>query len=356
MIGLIKSIGPSKAFKGRDRLFNVLKSGWAHFFTPIKASLKVSTFIISKPLARFTDAQKSPVHEVKENFREYVGSIVGVIIIYICVALVMIAMSGIPIQQWSQIWCGPNWIVRLECLWYTLTQNIFTNLTFVGVYLSAVVFNAKSDFYQADHDNARVSGLSSVIPVGSWSFLNLKKNNVDILESSRKIHAQQVANEGGLVKIKLASGFDAIGSVENPGYIAQVLVTSDVKWQILLLDPESEGLRVRAKGYLASGIEDCPIKSAEEYSAGILRVINHLKQLKAQGRDVELRLYKHNPVWRLTILSGMAVVQSFSRGHRSDNSPMYFFDKTDTSLYNGFKFHFNEVWDESDVINLLGDN
>ena len=108
-------------------------------------------------------------------------------------------------------------------------------------------------------------------------------------------------------------------------------------FQLLLLDPDcSEIIAERA---------DATRTDVEVYRMQILRSIQYMKSYIRESRNIELRLYRQIPQWKLFLCDNEAFVQFYSSGKTGLQSPLYVFDiENSKSLGPVFYEIFDTIW------------
>jgi hypothetical protein len=115
--------------------------------------------------------------------------------------------------------------------------------------------------------------------------------------------------------------------------------------RLLLSRPDNEGLRKVAR---KAGADP------EAYQARVRRSLSTIAQLKAQEKNIRVRLYKDFPAFRLMFINDEVCLAShyvLGKGEGSD-LPQLHIVKTSasrdvTSLYYAFHEYFESIWDES---------
>jgi hypothetical protein len=175
-----------------------------------------------------------------------------------------------------------------------------------------------------------------------------------------------MAKSAGLVLVKPAKGFLARRRVkkmkEMQGYAKDVMVIGSTglrtfvdprgdlhqvlqncrNAKIMLLNPFSEGARIRAKS-----IQD-PHVTFETFGEQIKKSIGFLKDLKAIKKEVRLKLYHDVPLLKLAILDDYIWIQHYHAGLDVQRMPQYVFkhDRNLSSLYIPFYQYFVTRWND----------
>jgi len=178
-----------------------------------------------------------------------------------------------------------------------------------------------------------------------------------------------MAKSAGLVLVKPAKGFFARRRIkkmkEMQGYAKDVMVIGSTglrtfvdprgdlhqvlqncrNAKIMLLNPFSEGARVRAKS-----IQD-PHVTSETFGEQIKKSIGFLKDLKAIKKEVKLKLYCDVPLLKLAILDDYIWIQHYHAGLDVQRMPEYVFkhDQNLSSLYIPFYQYFMTRWNDPHV-------
>jgi hypothetical protein len=115
--------------------------------------------------------------------------------------------------------------------------------------------------------------------------------------------------------------------------------------RIMLLNPNSDGATVRAKGI------PNPAVTPESFGEQIGRTIDFLKLLKAAQRNVRLKLYPDPPFLKITILGDYIWLQHYQPGLDGQTMPIYVFkhDPNIGSLYFPFYQYFLGRWNNPDI-------
>lgn len=132
--------------------------------------------------------------------------------------------------------------------------------------------------------------------------------------------------------------------VDPQGDLHEVL-NNCVEAKILLLNPYSEGARLRAKTLLGSVT---PIGS---WSEQVRSSVQFLKSLKATQKNIKLKLYSDYPHVKLVILGDYIWVQHYHATQDIQTMPEYVFKHTqkDHGLYGLFYQYFVKRWESPDI-------
>lgn len=115
--------------------------------------------------------------------------------------------------------------------------------------------------------------------------------------------------------------------------------------RILLLNPDSDGARARAKAILDPEI------TPERFAVQIRESIAFLKQLKAAQKDVRLKLYSDAPFLKVAILGDYAWLQHYHAGLDVAEMPEFVFkdEQTPERLYVVLYQYFLQRWNNPDI-------
>ncbi len=132
--------------------------------------------------------------------------------------------------------------------------------------------------------------------------------------------------------------------VDPEGELHQVIQNCR-KAKIMLLNPNSEGAMVRAKGI------PHPDVTPESLREQIQMSIDFLKALKAAQKNVRLKLYPDPPFLKMTILGDYIWLQHYQPGLDIQGTPKYVFkhDPNLGSLYFPFYQYFLGKWDNPGI-------
>lgn len=209
---------------------------------------------------------------------------------------------------------------------FFLSMEIFLTVSFI--FLSAAIRRAWKD--RKLSNMARAAGMVCVTPAkGFFAKRRMKK-----LKESQGITRE--------VMVISSTGFRAM--TDPRGELHQVIQTCR-EAKIMLLDPDSEGAVVRAKG-----IPD-PAVTPERFGDQIRKTIDFLKLLKAAQKNVRLKLYHEPPFLKMAILGDYVWLQHYQPGADVRKMPRYVFkhDPNIGSLYSPFYQYFCKRWNSPDI-------
>jgi len=115
--------------------------------------------------------------------------------------------------------------------------------------------------------------------------------------------------------------------------------------KIMLLDPFSEGARVRANAIIH------PDVSPETFKQQIGKTIALLKALKGVQKNIRLKLYRDKPLMKLTMLGEHMWMQHYHSGLDVMTMPEYMFehDQSPGSLYTSFYEYLISRWESPEI-------
>jgi hypothetical protein len=177
---------------------------------------------------------------------------------------------------------------------------------------------------------ARAAGLVFVTPTkGFWARRRIRK------WKERQGFARDVMIIG-------STGFRTL--VNPKGDLYQVIQNCR-EAKIMLLNPNSEGAKSRAKSILSPDI------TPESFGGQIRKTIDFLKRLKALQKNIRLKLYPDPPFLKLTILGDFLWIQHYHAGLDVQMMPKYLFkhNQNSGSLYSPFYQYFLARWNHPDI-------
>jgi hypothetical protein len=172
---------------------------------------------------------------------------------------------------------------------------------------------------------ARAAGMVFVTPARGF----LMKRRIKKLKES-----QGIARD---VMVISSTGFRTF--VDPEGELHQVIQNCR-EAKIMLLNPNSEGAVVRARGIPDPGV------TPETFGEQIKKSIDFLKLLKDAQKNVRLKLYSDPPFLKMTILGDFIWLQYYQPGLDAQRTPRYVFkhDPNIGSLYSPFYQYFLGRW------------
>jgi hypothetical protein len=115
--------------------------------------------------------------------------------------------------------------------------------------------------------------------------------------------------------------------------------------KIMLLNPYSEGARIRASSILSPDI------TLERFREQIIKSIDFLKELKAVQKNIMLKLYEDPPFLKLAVLGDYLWVKHYHTGIDVKAMAQYVFEhnQNPSSLYTPFYQYFLKLWNDPKV-------
>ncbi len=177
---------------------------------------------------------------------------------------------------------------------------------------------------------ARAAGMVFVTPAKGFFI----KRRIKKLKES-----QGIARD---VMVISSTGFRTF--VDPKGELHQVIQNCR-EAKIMLLNPNSEGAIVRAKGIPDPGV------TPETFGEQIRKSIDFLKLLKGAQKNVRLKLYPDPPFLKMTILGDFIWLQHYQPGLDVQRMPRYVFkhDPNIGSLYFPFYQYFLGRWNNPHI-------
>lgn len=144
-----------------------------------------------------------------------------------------------------------------------------------------------------------------------------------------------------------ANGWDTFGDVNSP--LHKVFLDFEGTINVLLIHPSSLFLETRCNSVR---------EKVANYKVNLKRSLFFLKQLKGQGKNVEVRLFDQPPGWKMIFSHNMLWLQHYEDGKSVEFTPAYGFERHPKpgSLYYPFRVEFQRMWDRSEKISLSGTN
>jgi hypothetical protein len=206
--------------------------------------------------------------------------------------------------------------------------SVEMTLTILLILLSSTIRKSWKD--RKLSNMARAAGMVFVTPAKGF----FVKRRIRKLKES-----QGMARD---VMVISSTGFRTF--VDPKGELHQVIQNCR-EAKIMLLNPNSEGAIVRAKG-----IPD-PNVTPESFGEQIRKSIDFLKVLKAAQKNVKLKLYPDPPFLKMTVLGDYIWMQHYQPGLDVQMMPKYVFkhDPNIGSLYFPFYQYFLGRWNNPDI-------
>jgi hypothetical protein len=204
------------------------------------------------------------------------------------------------------------------------------------------------------------------VEIGSAILLILVLNHIRRSWNDRKV--SNMARTAGLVLVTPANGRVARRRIkrmkEKQGFARDAMVIASTGFRtfvdekgelnrvlrncreakIMLLHPESEGARVRARSIAADD-------AIEGFSEQIRMSIGFLKGLRAKHQNVRLKLYQDVPFLKMAVLGDYLWVQHYHPGLEAREMPKYVFKHNQDrgSLFVPFYQYFLSRWHNADI-------
>lgn len=131
-------------------------------------------------------------------------------------------------------------------------------------------------------------------------------------QSTARAEIEQRAQEATAVEILAVRGLGIIGM--NDSLLRSRIRQRETTVRVLLLDPDGEAARRRA---------DEIDETHGSFTAGIRLSIERLRDLAADGADIEAHVYDSLPTWRVIGLDTTLFLSAFGETHEGHTSPMY---------------------------------
>jgi len=144
-----------------------------------------------------------------------------------------------------------------------------------------------------------------------------------------------------------ATGWDTFGHSNSPLHKAMENFSGSIR--VILMNPDSHRLPARA---MSIGM------TTAAYKHQIKKSIKFLKELKAKGHFVELKLYGSTPNWKMIFTPRRVWLQHYHNDHHVADCPVYMFYSTQerTGLYQSFAKDFERIWAQCDFMVDLSTN
>lgn len=228
-----------------------------------------------------------------------------------------------------------NSVAKKVLVYWSLLGNeklLLVSIEMTVAILLVIFFNAMARTWKNRRlsNMAKDAGLVSVKP--AKGFLSRRK-------------VKRMKEEQGFAKDVMIIGSTGFRTFVDPkGDLHQVLQNCR-KARIMLLNPFSEGARVRAKSIMD------PRVTPETFREQIKNSIAFLKGLKDVNKEVKLKLYHDAPLLKLAILDDHIWIQHYHAGLDIQQMPEYVFkhDQNLSSLYIPFYQYFMTRWNDPDV-------
>ena len=190
-----------------------------------------------------------------------------------------------------------------------------------------------------------------------------------VTRSLRDHRLANMARSAGLLLVTPARGFFARRRIrklkEQQGFARDVMIMGSTGFRtfvdpkgdlhqvigncreakIMLLNPESEGAKTRARSIVDPGV------TPEIIGDQVRRSIAFLKGIKAGQKSIRLKLYEDHPFLKLSILGDYVWVQHYHAGLDVQMMPKFVFkhNQNPGSLYVPFYQYFLMQWENPDI-------
>lgn len=131
-------------------------------------------------------------------------------------------------------------------------------------------------------------------------------------QSTARAEIEQRAKEATAVEILAVRGLGIIGM--NDSLLRSRIRQRTTAVRILLLDPDGEAAERRAAEIG---------ETYGSFAAGIRLSVERLRDLSAEGADIQAHLYDSLPTWRVIGLDATLFLSAFGETHEGHTSPMY---------------------------------
>jgi hypothetical protein len=218
-----------------------------------------------------------------------------------------------------------------------------------------------------------------------WSFIENEKIFLIILEigiavllilffthigrNIKNRKASTMANSAGLVFVTPSEGLPARDKLrklkERQGFARDIMVIGSTGFRtfvdqegdlhhvihncrnvkIMLLDPFGAGASERAKSVPNIDI------TTESFREQITKSIYFLRRLKAVQKNIRLKLYRNEPMFKLVVVGDYVFLRHYHMGMDVRDMPEYAFkhDQNPGSLYTLFSHYFLSRWQDPDI-------
>ncbi|MHB1605786.1 MAG: hypothetical protein ACYCTV_05260 [Leptospirales bacterium] len=329
--------------KFNNRILQVITHVVRYMNSPITVFISLSSKLLREPIeAHYSGIQINAF--LKKYWLQIIGAIFISSIFYFFSILILKLVLGIDIEDVKLLYPF-NINNSSEFVFKLFKNDVYLNFSVFLLVTYLIISNSKISFLEGEYWNTKKAGLSLFIPTSEWDETpKLSLPNEELLQRSFEYEKRFLSNpHNDLIRIFLASGYD---SFRNGGHLEDLLKNPRKTWKILILDPESRGARERSKQYFSDRASDRPDFTSEtDYIDGTKSIISNIIRFKKDcNPNIELRMYSHNPQWRITIIGTIAIIRGFGPGQRSDRAPMLIFEHNSTSMFHTFYEMFEDVW------------
>lgn len=166
---------------------------------------------------------------------------------------------------------------------------------------------------------ARWAGITQVYPVAPFPTDSGQSPEYDQEVRNKADEAlREMTRSVDQLQIMAASGWRLIGTSQVPGLLYEALShqSKGFKLEILLLDPDSDPGRARAKAQ--------KILSAEQYREGVMAILWTLRRWKREHHiDVKVYLFDEEPIWQMVMSHAEIWLLCATKNVSAGRSPVY---------------------------------
>lgn len=187
----------------------------------------------------------------------------------------------------------------------------------------------------------------------SWSdrkFSNMARSaGIAYFFTTRGFFAQRrikkLKEEQGFARDVMIIGSTGLRTFVDPKGDLHNVIQNCREAKIMLLNPYSEGARIRASSILD------PDFTVEKFGEQAMKSIDFLKGLKAVQKNIKLKLYGSAPFLKLSILGDYLWMKHYHPGIDAQAMPEYVFEhnQNPSSLYTYFYPYFLIRWNNPDI-------
>jgi len=158
----------------------------------------------------------------------------------------------------------------------------------------------------------------------------------------RKHHVRSTKERRGFGRDLMLIGSTGFRTFVDPKGDLYGVLQSCREAKIMLLDPESEGAKARAKVIVSPEVTEDSLREQ------IGKSIDFLRRLKASQKSIKLKLYQDLPFLKLAILGDYIWMQHYHGGMDVQMMPEYLFQhgQNPGSLYIPLYQHFLDRWND----------
>ena len=156
---------------------------------------------------------------------------------------------------------------------------------------------------------------------------------------------KKLKEEQGFAKDVMIIGSTGLRTFVDPKGDLHNVIQNCREAKIMLLNPYSEGARMRASSILD------PDFTVEKFGEQVMKSIDFLKGLKAVQKNIKLKLYGAAPFLKLSIQGDYLWMKHYHPGIDAQAMPEYVFEhnQNSSSLYTYFYQYFLIRWNNLDI-------